>query len=69
MRLNLIWRLPSQSELTQMIFIMELTHLGSEASKSVLRKMNNKDLVLNIWDNIWYNYQSQLCHLRRICDV
>ena len=27
-----IWRPPSLNELTQMIFNMELTHLGSEAS-------------------------------------
>ena len=29
--LNIIWRPPSQSELTTMIFDMGLTHIGSEA--------------------------------------
>ena len=33
--LEYIWRLPSLSELTPMIFNMRLTHLGSEASISL----------------------------------
>ena len=34
-----IWRLSSQSELTQMIFNMGLTHLGSEASIYLLSQL------------------------------
>ena len=33
LKINLIWRSPSLSELTPMIFNMELTHLGSKPSK------------------------------------
>ena len=32
-RLTCKWRYPSLSELTPMVFNMELTHLGSDASK------------------------------------
>ena len=31
------WRLPNQSELTPMIFNTGLTHLGSKASKSLMK--------------------------------
>ena len=35
-----VWRLPSLSELTQMIFNMGLTHLGTEASKCYNSNLN-----------------------------
>ena len=34
------WRLPSLSELTPIIFNMELTHLGSEDSKLSILDLN-----------------------------
>ena len=52
------WKLPSLSELTTIIFNMELTHLGSKASNIPLQVPKAYIVNLGYNKDKWVNFQS-----------
>ena len=66
-----LWRTPSLSELTLIIFYMKLTHLGSKASICLVIHQNVSEFIEFIWqDALFYmeslflrkNWQSMIRH-------